>query len=598
MSKAVDPITLDIIENALKNARAEMDSVVARISLSPVIREQHDEYPMICDANGRMVVGQFGSYIPGVLEQYGSNLSPGDVFIWNDPYACKGSVSHNNDWCVMMPIYFEDALVGFSSIFGHMVDVGGKVPGSMPFDAATIWEEGLRIPPVKLYEKGVLNEGVLAIMLNNSRTPDMNRSDLSALVAGCRAAAMRVQEICQRFSRETYTAACEALLDRTRTAMQELIYKYIPEEPVSFTDYVDDDGRGHGPFKMTLSIYRRGNIAVFDWTGTDPQAEGPINFFIHEGLCKLFFGVYMIMAFDPEILFNEGFYDLFEIVLPEGSLLNPRFPAALGNRLNTHTRFFDCQAGALGQRAPHLSMAAGYGTSPHFIFTGHDKSGRWFQVMELLFGGVPGRPRGDGFDGHAWWPLFTATPIEYLENYFPVRVESYRPVKDTGGAGLHRGGCGIEKVYVLLEPGRISIHDDREVVPPWGINGGRAGGTSSKWILRKGAAEPERIPSKIDNLVVNEDDKIIFRTAGSGGWGDPYDRPAEKVAADVRYDLVSIERALEDYGVVLKPGKTLRDSQVDIKATEKLRQKLRDERGAPAPFDMGGFEAFQAIAAQ
>ncbi len=578
----VDTITLDIIENALKSARFEMDTVVARISLSPVIREQHDEYPMICDREGRMIVGQFGSYIPGVLEQHGGNVNEGDIFVWNDPYACKGSVSHNNDWCVMMPIFHEGELVGFSSIFGHMVDVGGKVPGSMPFDARTIWEEGLRIPPVKIYDKGVLNQGVLDIMLNNSRTPDMNRSDLSALIAGCRTAATRVQEMCDRFGRETYTDACNMLLDRTRAAMQELVFKYIPEEPVSFTDYVDDDGRGNGPFKMHLSIYRRGNKAVFDWTGTADQAEGPINFFIHEGLCKLFFGVYMIMAFDPEILFNEGFYDLFEVILPEGSLLNPRFPAALGNRLNTHTRFFDCQAGALGQRAPHLSMAAGYGTSPHFIFTGTGSDGKWFQVMELLFGGVPGRPRGDGLDGHAWWPLFTATPIEYLENYYPVRVESYRPVRDSGGAGLHRGGCGIEKVYVLLEAGEISIHDDRETVPPWGINGGRAGGTSSKWIVRQGATEPERIPSKIDALKVAKGDKIIFRTAGSGGWGDPFERPAASVARDVRHDLISSEHARTEYGVVIGA-----DKKVDEAATEKLRTELRAERGEPSNFDMG-----------
>lgn len=590
-SIAIDPITLDIIENGLKNARAEMDAVVARISLSPVIREQHDEYPMICDAQGRMIVGQFGSYIPGVLEQFNDNVNEGDIFVWNDPYACKGSVSHNNDWCVMMPIYHEKILVGFASIFGHMVDVGGKVPGSMPFDAATIWEEGLRIPPVKIYENGKLNEGVLAIMLNNSRTPDMNRSDLSALIAGCRAASTRVSELCDRFGRDVYTAATQLLLDRTKAAMQELIYKFIPEEPVTFTDYVDDDGRGNGPFRMTLSIYRRDGIAVFDWTGTDDQAEGPINFFIHEGLCKLFFGVYMIMAFDPDILFNEGFYDLFEVVLPEGSLLNPRFPAALGNRLNTHTRFFDCQAGALGQRAPHMSMAAGYGTSPHFIFTGNDKDGRWFQVMELLFGGVPGRPRGDGLDGHAWWPLFTATPIEYLENYYPVRVQSYRPIKDTGGAGLHRGGCGIEKIYVLLESGNVSIHDDRETIPPWGINGGRAGGTSSKWILRKGQTEPERIPSKIDNLKAEKGDKIIFRTAGAGGWGDPFDRAAELVARDVRYDLVSREQAEADYAVVLTDK-----NEVDIQATEALRKRKREERGPISNFDMGNLPA--SIAAE
>ncbi len=582
MTAHVDPITLDIIENALKNARFEMDSVVCRISLSPVIREQHDEFPMICNARGQMIVGQFGSYIPGVVEKFEGDINEGDVFVWNDPYASKGSISHNNDWCVMMPIFHAQTLVGFSSIFGHMVDVGGKVPGSMPADARSIWEEGLRIPPVRIYDKGVLNQGVLDIMLNNSRTPDMNRSDLMALIAGCRTAAQRVGELCDRFGQSIYMTACDMLLDRTRNAMKVLIEKYIPEQAVSFTDYVDDDGRGHGPFKMTLSIYRRGGIAVFDWTGTDDQAEGPINFHIHEGLCKLFFGVYMIMAFDPSILFNEGFYDLFEVVLPEGSLLNPRFPAALSNRLNTHTRFFDCQAGALGQRAPHLSMAAGYGTSPHFIFTGTDRNNKYFQVMELLFGGVPGRPRGDGLDGHAWWPLFSATPIEYIENYYPVLVERYRPVTDSGGAGLHRGGCGIEKVYRLLEPGEVSIHDDREVVPPWGINGGLHGGTSSKWLLRTGSDTPERIASKIDNLKIQRGDRVIFKTAGSGGWGDPLNRPAAEVARDVRQDLVSAHSAERDYGVVFASS-----GAVDEAATITSRARIRAERGAPALFDFG-----------
>lgn len=590
----VDPIILDLIENALMNARFEMDSVVCRISLSPVIREQHDEFPMICDSKGRMIVGQFGSYIPGVLEKFVGRLHDGDVFVWNDAYASKGSISHNNDWCVMMPIFHEEVLVGFSSIFGHMIDVGGKVPGSMPADARSVWEEGIRIPPVKIYDGGVLNESLLDVMLNNSRTPDMNRSDLSALVAGCRTAATRVQELCDRFGRDTYMESCDLLLLRTHDAMRQLILNYIPETPVSFTDYVDDDGCGNGPFKMTLTIWRRGDIAVFDWTGTDPQAEGPINFHIHEGLCKLFFGIYMIMAFDPTILFNEGFYDLFEVILPEGSLLNPKFPAPLGNRLNTHTRFFDCQAGALGQHAPHLSMAAGYGTSPHFIFTGTDSTGTYFQVLELLFGGVPGRPRGDGLDGHAWWPLFSATPIEYIENYYPVRVKSYRPIRDSGGAGLHRGGCGIEKIYVLLEAGEISIHDDREVIPPWGVNGGLHGGTSSKWIVRAGTTEPERLKSKFDNLKVQAGDEIIFRTAGSGGWGDPLARPAEKVIKDVRRGLVSREKALSDYAVVLSDALKL-----DAEATETLRDRQRKDRGPTTGFDVGHFvKALQLVAAE
>ena len=584
MAVKVDPITLDIIENALKNARFEMDGVVVRISLSPVIREQAiDEFPMICNERGQMIVGQFGPYIPArSSSSFENDVNEGDIFVWNDPYACKGSISHNNDWCVMMPIFHQQVLVGFSSIFGHMVDVGGKVPGSMPFDARSIWEEGLRIPPVRIYDKGVLNKGVLDIMLNNTRTPDMNRSDLMALIAGCRTASTRVRELCDRFGRDVYMAACDKLLDRTRDAMKVLIDKYISVEPVSFTDYVDDDGCGNGPFRMTLSIYRRGDKAVFDWTGTDDQAEGPINFHIHEGLCKLFFGVYMIMAFDPSILFNEGFYDLFEVVLPEGSLLNPRFPAALSNRLNTHTRFFDCQAGALGQRAPHLSMAAGYGTSPHFIFTGVDAKGKYFQLMELLFGGVPGRPRGDGLDGHAWWPLFSATPIEYMENYYPVLIEKYRPVRDSGGAGLHRGGCGIEKVYLMRAAGRVFIHDDREVVPPWGINGGLHGGTSSTWLIRAGSEKPERIPSKIDNLKVGPGDRIVFKTAGSGGWGDPLERAPELVARDVRYDLVSREQAERDYAVILT--KTL---HVDEPVTAETRAEAKRKRGPASAFDFG-----------
>ncbi|HEY4171348.1 MAG TPA: hydantoinase B/oxoprolinase family protein, partial [Reyranella sp.] len=199
-----------------------------------------------------------------------------------------------------------------------------------------------------------------------------------------------------------------------------------------------------------------------------------------------------------------------------------------------------------------------------------------------LFGGVPGRPKGDGFDGHAWWPLFSATPIEYIENYYPVLVESYRPIQDSGGPGLHRGGAGIEKVYRLLEPGSVSIHDDREVVPPWGINGGLHGGTSSKWLLKAGETTPERIPSKIDNLKVKPGDRVVFKTAGSGGWGDPLERDAEAVARDVRYGLVSREQAEEAYGVMLSAENT-----VEVAATATRRAAAKEQRGEPAPFDFG-----------
>ena len=384
----IDPVTLDLIENSLKNIRIEMDEVLRRSAMSSSIREQHDEFPMIANERGQMIVGQFGSYIPDVVSRF-DQVSPGDAYILNDPYLCRGSISHTNDILVIVPIFHGETLVGYASQFGHVLDIGGTSPGTQTADARTIWDEGLRIPPVKIVEGGVLNEGVLALILNNTRVPDIVRSDIMGLVGACQRAASRVVELCDRYGRSTYSTACDALLDRTRVAMITLIRKYIGEEKVTFWDWVDDDGAGNGPFKLQLTVWREGDKAYFDWTGTDDQAPGSINFLIHENLCKLFFGVYMIMAFDSTILFNDGYNDVFEVVLPEGSLLNPNFPAPLSNRLNVHTRLFDCISGALGQKAPDLSMAAGYGTSPHLVYSGYADDGEYFQMTELLFGGLP-----------------------------------------------------------------------------------------------------------------------------------------------------------------------------------------------------------------
>lgn len=577
---SVDPVTLDLIENALLNARYEMDEVVRRAAMSPTIRVQHDEFPMICNAQGQMIVGQFGSYIPEVIDRFDGDINPGDVVLLNDPYICKGSISHANDWLVIVPVFHQGAHIAFASMFGHMMDVGGKVPGSQVSDALSIWEEGIRIPPVKIVDRGTLNETALEVILNNTRTPDINRSDLMALIGGCRAAERRVIEICDRFGPDVFEAACDALLERTRRAMAKLIRQYVPEEKVSFTDWVDDDGLGNGPFKMVLTIWREGDVCHCDFTGTAAQAPGSINFHIHEGLCKLFFGIYMIMAFDPAILFNDGLYDVFDVTLPEGSLLNPKFPAPLSNRLNVHTRFFDCISGALGQKAPDLAMAAGYGTSPYFVFSGYGDDGRYFQFVELLFGGVPGRPIADGLDGHSWWPMFRTTPAEYTEGYYPVRIASYRAVRDSGGAGAHRGGTGIEKVYEFTGTGEVSIHDDRAALAPWGIGGGRPGGRSAK-TLHKADGTTVELPSKLDHLEVGPGDRLVFRTAGAGGWGDPLERPTAEVLRDVSHDLVDAETARAEYGVVITGG------AVDEAATHRMREERRIERGAPAAFDFG-----------
>jgi len=581
-STRLDTVSLDLIENALRNARHEMDAVLFRSAMSPVIREQHDEFPMICDVKGRMVVGQFGSYVSNMLKEKSFELEPGDVILQNDPYACAGAISHLNDWMVLVPVFHEGDLVGFTSMFGHMMDVGGAVPGSMPTDAASIFGEGIRIPPIKLYERGEVNKSALSVIMNNTRTPEMNYSDLMAIIAGCRAGEKRVIEICDRFGRETYKQACEALLERTNRAMRQLIVKNLPEEPKSFEDYVDDDGRGNGPFKMKLTVWREGDHAYFDWTGTSPQAPGPINFYLHEGMFKMFIGVYMIMVFDPQILFNDGFYDVIHVTMPKGSLVNPNFPASLGCRTHTLSRQFDVLGGALSYNAPEMATAAGYGSSPHFLYSGVDKAGRPFQLMEILYGGIPGRPMGDGMDGHSWWPLFQNIPSEYLETYYPMLIEAYTTIMDTGGAGKHRGGNGVEKIFLLLEEGDVSIHDDRHISQPWGILGGRPGGCSEKWLVRKdGTRQP--LESKIDNVRVRAGDRVIFRTAGGGGWGDPLDRDPLRTRNDVARKLLSETKAREEYGVVL----TGADFAVDHRATDELRASMRRNRKAPKLFDFG-----------
>ncbi len=579
---ATGKVTLDIIENALRNARHEMDTVLFRSAMSPVIREQHDGFPMICLPDGRMVVGQFGSYVSGFISTWKRGIEEGDVFLMSDPYKCRGAISHINDWMVLIPIFHRGELVGWGSQFGHTIDVGGPVSGSLPTDATTIFGEGTRIPPVKLFSKGKLNDDLLDLILNNSRMPTMNYFDLMAIVAACRTAEKRVAELCERFGREVYLSSCRALLDRTYQAMAKLIQQNLPEQKVSFEDYIDDDGRGNGPYKMKLTIWREGDHGYFDWTGTDGQAPGPINFFLNEEMFKMFIGVYLIMVFDPQILFNDGFYPLLHVIQPEGSLILPKFPAALGCRTHALTRLFDVLGGALGNQAPDLTTAAGYGTSPYLLYNGYDQNGEFFHLMEISFGGIPGRPIGDGMDAHSWWPLFENIPSEYLETYYPLTVLEYGSRPDSGGAGFHRGGNGVHKVYRFEVDGEIAIHDDRERSQPWGILGGLPGETSSKTLLRANG-ESVSLPSKISSVEVRRGDRLIYETAGGGGWKDPLDRPVEMVQADVRRKLVSVDKARDDYGVVL----SAESFDVDTAATEKLRKRIRQDRGDTGKFTFG-----------
>ena len=316
----VDSVTLDIIENALKNARYEMDAVLFRTAMSPGIREQHDEFPMIANRDGKMVVGQFGSFIHGFMNSYNGTIEEGDVFLTTDPYSCDGAISHANDWLVLIPIYKEKRLIGWSAMFGHMTDIGGKVPGSLPTDARQIFEEGIVIPPTKIYKRGQLQEDILNLILHNCRLPHWNRSDFNAIVAACRTAEKRCVELSGRFGDDVFFSAMDELLARNKRAMRQLITNSIPESKTYFEDYICDDGMGYGPYKLACTMWREGDKVIFDFEGTDPQSIGSINFYLNEEMFKMFCGVFMIMVFDPQIMFNDGFYELMEVRIPEGSL--------------------------------------------------------------------------------------------------------------------------------------------------------------------------------------------------------------------------------------------------------------------------------------
>ena len=577
----VDTVTVDIIENALRNAREEMDAVLFRTAMSPGIREQGDCFPMIANKDGKMVVGQFGSFIHGFTEAYDAELEEGDVILTNDPYLCNAAVSHLPDWIVLVPIFKDGRHIAWSAMFGHMSDNGGMVPGSIPIRAETIFQEGIRIPPTKLYKKGELQQDVLELILHNVRTPQWNRFDLNALVAACKTAARRCQEMAARFGDDTFYSTMEIMLERNHMAMEAIIKMLVPEEPRTFEDYVCDDGVGMGPYKIKCKLWREGSKAIFDFEGTDPQAQSSINFYLNEDMFKMFFGSFTINLVDPQILFNDGFYDLVEVRIPQGTLLKPNYPAALSGRTHALGRIFDVMGGLLGQGAPEAMNAAGFSDSPHLFYAGYDDKGEWFQLFQIGFGGIPGRPVGDGPDGHSLWPGFTNVPNEFIEAYFPLRIERYETIADSGGAGLHRGGNGLTVAYRFLADGTISVHDERWLTYPWGVNGGEPGMRSTKRLVRTDGSE-EWLGAKSEGIKVQQGDLLYFNTWGGGGWGDPYERDPELVRADVARSLVSAEGA-KRYGVVIAA-----DGSVDAAATEALRSKLRSERGEPGLFDFGG----------
>ena len=497
-----------------------------RTAMSPGIREQHDEFPMIANVEGKMVVGQFGSFIHGFLQGYDGTIEEGDIFFTSDPYSVNGAISHTKR--------LADADADLPRRPPARVD--GDV---RPHDRRR--RQGAGQPADRRAARSTRKASACRPS-RSTRAASCSRTCCasSCTTAGCRTGISRTSTrssprcaprrcvACRSRSASATTCSTprlDAMLERNKRAMRELIRRTVPEKRQYFEDYICDDGRGMGPYKIACAMWREGDKCIFDFTGTDPQSISSINFLLNEEMFKMFAGVYMIMVFDPQILFNDGFYDLMEVRIPPGTLLKPLKPAALSCRTHALGRIFDILGGLLGQGNPDFLCAAGFSDSPHFMYSGYDKNGEWYQLYQITFGGIPGKPFGDGPDGHSLWPSFTNVPNEFLESYFPLRIETYETIADSGGAGKFRGGNGLRIGYRFLEPGEISIHDDRWLTYPWGVNGGTPGERSKKTLVR-GDGTQELLPAKVDRIKVEAGDLLLSDTWGGGGCGDPLERDA------------------------------------------------------------------------
>ena len=539
----MDPITLEVMKNSLIGISEEMGVALKRASYSPNIKERNDFSCAIFDADCRMISQaehlpvHLGSMIFSVrqaIEDLGiNNIEEGDQIVLNDPY--KGG-THLPDITLISPIYYHGDIVAFSANRAHHADVGGICPGSMSGSATEIIQEGLRIPPIKLYEKGGPNDSVFRLMLANTRTPKERVGDIRAQVAANLIAKRRFIELINKYGWDTVKEYIEELMNysekRTRLEIEG-----IPDGQYEFSDYMEGDGIEDRIFKIHVKITVEGTNMKFDFSGTDKQAKGPINAVLPVTTSAVYYVLRCIT--DPTIPPNSGHYRPLEVIAPKGTLVNPNFPAPVaGGNVETSQRIVDVLLGALAKAIPERVIAACNGSMTNIAIGGiHPETKQIFAYYETLGGGFGARYNKDGIDGiHCHMTNTQNTPIEALEGKFPIMIERYALREDTGGLGKYRGGCGIERrIRLLSGEMKISILAERHVLRPYGLKGGMEGACGESYILRKG--RKIRLKSK-DTKTMKEGDVWVIRSPGAGGYGNPEERPKELIREDIKSGLI------------------------------------------------------------
>ena len=564
-----DPITLEVIRNRLDSIAAEIQATLLRSAYSVILKEGEDCSAALFNARGDVLAQSvalpqhMAAFIPAMarlLEAFpASACRAGDVYTMNDPHD---GGTHLPDLVVAVPVFAAGRTVGFSVCLAHQEDFGGKVPGSMPTDATEIFQEGLILPPLKLYDAGVLNETLVQIIRRNVRLPRVVMGDISAQVAASTVGRDRLQALF-----EEYGAAADDYLDGLLDYAERLTRARIAEIPDGtwrFTDYMDNDGIAlDRRVPITATVRIEGETVTVDFTGTSPQVAGPINAPWSGGAGSAYFAVRCVT--DPSIPNNQGCYRPIDVVIPQGTLLNPHHPAPAGS----------------------ISCVSFGGVDP--------RTGERFGLSDIVAGGSGGRPGGDGIEVvDTDVSNCMNIPAEAIEMDYPLRVQSYRLRRDSGGAGRFRGGTGTVRVLEAMR-GAItcSYRSERHFTPAWGLFGGRPGAVWSTEVVRR-TGEVEAVPSK-RAFTLEEGDELRILSGGGGGHGSPLEREPRRVLVDVLDGKVSAAAARSIYGVVLD----LAAQAIDEVATKELRARSRAENvGKGAVWDRGFENVEEAAAAR
>ena len=551
----LDPIGLEILSNALRSVTDESFVALMKSAYSTNIKERHDHSTAIVAPDGRLIVqaeqslpihiASMTGLMQSLLGKFGDRIEPGDMFVANDPHVAGGT--HLPDINMAMPVFAGGELVAFTCNIAHHADVGGMAPGSMAGGMSEIYQEGLRIPVVRLFRKGELQQDLFDLLLLNVRVPEERRGDYYAQIAACRLGERRLLEVISTHSLAVVRAGFDEILSRTEARMREAIGR-IPDGRYRFEDVMDDDGLGARDIPIRLEVTKSGEKIHFDFAGTAAQVPGNINVTMNATVASVCYALKALL--DPDIPNNQGVLDAAEIVAEKGSLLNAVFPAPVAARAHTCQRIIDVVLGALAEALPDRVTAAANGAKTPAVFAGADpRTGGAYVYLETLGGGMGGRPTKDGKDGVQIGITNTSNlPVEAIEMEYPLRVEEYSLVEDSGGAGKYRGGLALRRVV------RPIGHDclfngagERFSHQPWGLRGGKDG-ASGRFELEGGAMAPRRLDDKPSGVMVSPDQRVVVTTPGAGGWGDPSERDETALREDRESGKFTDEYMKANYG--------------------------------------------------